>query len=230
MKSISISASRRGFLRNAVRTVPAVVVTIGGAGVAVSTPETPSSSYAPTYFDASEFRLLGALVERLIPADDLGPGALDAGVAEFIDRQMNQPYGHGANWFMQPPFVAAPDEFGYQLSLSPRELYRQALTALEASVRQKYGKPFVDLQTAAQDEVIAALESGQLSLGSVPTKAFFAQLLANTHEGYFCDPKHGGNKDMAAWKMIGFPGARADYIDWVEQYGKTYPLPPVSSV
>nr|WP_272901273.1 hypothetical protein [Herbaspirillum frisingense] len=48
------------------------------------------------------------------------------------------------------------------------------------------------------------------------------------HEGYFCDPVDGGNKGMAAWKMIGFPGARADYYDWVDQYGRTYPLPPVS--
>jgi gluconate 2-dehydrogenase gamma chain len=54
-------------------------------------------------------------------------------------------------------------------------------------------------------------------------------LLQNTREGYFCDPKHGGNKGMAAWRMINFPGARADYIDWVEQYGRRYPLPPVSS-
>ncbi len=57
---------------------------------------------------------------------------------------------------------------------------------------------------------------------------FFGQLLQNTYEGYFCDPVHGGNRNMAAWKMIGFPGARADYMDWVHQYGVKYPLPPVS--
>jgi gluconate 2-dehydrogenase gamma chain len=39
---------------------------------------------------------------------------------------------------------------------------------------------------------------------------------------------HGGNKDAAAWKMIGFPGARADYADWVGRPGERYPLPPVS--
>jgi gluconate 2-dehydrogenase gamma chain len=45
--------------------------------------------------------------------------------------------------------------------------------------------------------------------------------------GYFCDPRHGGNKNMAAWKMIGYPGARADYADWVEVRNRPYPLPPV---
>lgn len=57
---------------------------------------------------------------------------------------------------------------------------------------------------------------------------FFGQLLQNTREGYFCDPIHGGNKDLAAWKMIGFPGARADFMDFVNQNGKAYPYGPVS--
>jgi gluconate 2-dehydrogenase gamma chain len=39
---------------------------------------------------------------------------------------------------------------------------------------------------------------------------------------------YGGNRGMAAWKMIGFPGARADFKDWITQPGKVYPLGPVS--
>lgn len=58
--------------------------------------------------------------------------------------------------------------------------------------------------------------------------AFFNQILANTKEGYFADPMYGGNLHMGSWKMIGFPGARADFKDWVSQYGKVYPLGPVS--
>jgi len=45
--------------------------------------------------------------------------------------------------------------------------------------------------------------------------------------GYFADPSHGGNKNMGAWKMIGYPGMRADYMDWVTVRDKPYPLPPV---
>ena len=57
---------------------------------------------------------------------------------------------------------------------------------------------------------------------------FFLQLLANTKEGYFADPMYGGNRHMGSWKMIGFPGARADFADWAKQPGKVYPLGPVS--
>ncbi len=59
-------------------------------------------------------------------------------------------------------------------------------------------------------------------------KAFFEMLLKNTQEGFFADPVHGGNRDMVGWKMIGFPGARYDYRDWVQRHNERYPLPPVS--
>ena len=77
-------------------------------------------------------------------------------------------------------------------------------------------------------QVLMQLEKGQASLDGVPAAAFFAQLLQNTKEGYFADPMYGGNRGMGSWKMIGFPGARADYADWIEQPGKVYPLGPVS--
>lgn len=231
MKIIGISASRRRFLRGAVKTAPALATLGSTLGLASSTPVGSSpASYSPGYFTPQEWQLLSALVERLIPADATGPSATEAGVPEFIDRQMDQPYGHGALWFMQAPFVpTAADEFGYQLAQSPRELYRQALAALAQAIQQQHSKPFTDLTPAEQDAVLTGLEAGTLAIGTVPPKTFFAQLLTNTREGYFCDPKHGGNKNMAAWKMVGFPGARGDYIDWVDQYATKYPLPPVSS-
>jgi gluconate 2-dehydrogenase gamma chain len=52
--------------------------------------------------------------------------------------------------------------------------------------------------------------------------------LENAREGYFADPLHGGNRGMAAWKWIGFPGARADFTDWIDQAGKNYPYGPVA--
>ncbi|WP_295950790.1 gluconate 2-dehydrogenase subunit 3 family protein [Rhodoferax sp.] len=231
MKTIGISPSRRSFLRGAVKTAPAMVALGGTLGLAASgAADSSAARYSPSYFNAPEWALLSALVERLIPADSQGPGATEAGVAEFIDQQMGQPYGFGALWFMQAPFVpTAADEFGYQLAQSPRDLYRQGLAALAQAVQQQHGKPFAALAPADQDAVLTALEAGKLAIGAVPPKAFFSQLLTNTREGYFCDPKHGGNRDMAAWRMVGFPGARGDYIDWVDQYATKYPLPPVSS-
>ena len=141
---------------------------------------------------------------------------------------MNTPYAYGALWYMQAPFVPSIEQFGYQFHMAPRELYRSALAGVNAAVNKQFGKLFVQLAAAERDAVITQLQKGTLDIGEVPSKTFFNQLLQNTREGYFCDPVHGGNKDMLAWKMVGFPGARADYMDWVEQYGKKYPLPPVS--
>jgi len=57
--------------------------------------------------------------------------------------------------------------------------------------------------------------------------AFFEQILNNTREGFLSDPVYGGNRGMVGWQMIGFPGARYDYRDWVERHNERYPLPPV---
>ncbi len=76
--------------------------------------------------------------------------------------------------------------------------------------------------------MLKALEAGTLSFETVSAKAFFGFLLQNTKEGYLSDPMHGGNKNAVAWTMIGFPGARADYADWVGKPGERYPLPTVS--
>ena|SRR5215469_11657192 len=231
MPPIEIPPSRRSFLRHALSAPLAVYVV--GEQITRTTPadaatDPPAASYQPTYFNPDEWRLLTKLVDRLIPADEEGPGALEAGVPEFIDRQTNEPYGYGALWYMQGPFREAPPEFGYQLPFTPRALYRAALPAVESAVRKSRGSAFDELPDAAKDEVLAQLQQGQLDIQVMPSAVFFHQLLQNTREGYFCDPVHGGNKDMASWRMIGFPGARADYMDWVEQYGRKYPFPPVS--
>jgi len=232
MKTIGISPARRAFLRDALAMAPAAVAVstgVAGSTLARSASAASAQSFQPAYFTADEWTLLNALVDRLIPADEQGPGAVQAGVAEFIDLQMNQPYGYGALWYMHGPFVKnASPLMGYQLEYSPRTLYRTGLAGFAKAVQAAHGKPFDELDNATKDAVIGELEHGKLAIGDVPPADFFAQLLQNTHEGYFCDPKHGGNKHMDAWRMINFPGARGDYIDWVEQYGKRYPLPPVS--
>jgi gluconate 2-dehydrogenase gamma chain len=225
MRFIGISPSRRNFLRRSIRLLPAAAVAPTSSVAAAPSPP----GYKPTYFTPDEWDTLTALVDRLIPHDQEGPGALEAGVAEFIDRQMATPYAYGKLWYMDGPFLTVSPEFGYQLPLNPRAIYRQGLADFANAVRKQMGKHFSALTDTQKDGLVAALEKGTLQLDSIPAQVFFGQVLQNTREGYFCDPKYGGNKDMAAWRMIGFPGARADYMDWVEQYGKKYPFPPVSS-
>jgi gluconate 2-dehydrogenase gamma chain len=231
--------SRRQFLRSSVALVPIASLagcdshsssaSAGGASAAsAAAAPTEARDYKPTFFDAKEWAFVQAAVDRLIPADAEGPGALETGVPEFIDRQMDTPYAHGATWYMQGPFQQGVPELGYQLKLVPRDLYRLGIAAVNRFCEKTHGGAFADLDAATRDGVLGALEKGSAPIDDVPAAAFFGQLLQNAREGYFCDPVHGGNRGMAAWKMIGFPGARADFMDFVNQNGKPYPYGPVS--
>jgi gluconate 2-dehydrogenase gamma chain len=211
----------------------APLAAIGVAGCAKETDRPAESNaaaadYQPAFFNAAEWAFILAACDRLIPADDIGPSASQAGVPEFIDRHMQTPYASGDIWYMQGPFLEAAPQFGYQGRLPVRDILRVGIKAIDAHCLAHFGgKSFAQLMPADQDALLKAAEAGKLELENISAKEFFNQLLGETRMGYFCDPKHGGNKNMAAWKMIGYPGARADYINWVEVRDKPYPLPPV---
>jgi gluconate 2-dehydrogenase gamma chain len=226
---------RRRFLRQMLAVVPAAAA--GGAALTQSAcspsagqADAPSDEYKPTYFQADEWSFIRAAVDRLIPEDALGPGALKTGVPEFIDRQMDTLYGAGKLWYMQGPFhTDQPATLGYQLNLSPRDIYRRGIKACNDWCAEQFGgKPFAELSAAQQDDALTQLEAGKVELDDVPSATFFSFLLQHTREGFFADPVYGGNKGMASWKMIGFPGARADFADWIDQPGAKYPYGPVS--
>lgn len=234
---------RREFLRKTLTLIPVVTVASTGLGMSLSAPDLlaapavatpkvpatpPKSDYQPSFFTAEEWAFVQAAVSRIIPADDLGPGALEAGAAEFIDRQMNTPYATGAQWYMQGPFVTdAPAEMGYQLQLVPQQLYRLGIAATDAWCRAHHGENFAEQDSATRDQILRKIEAGELHFAELPAKAFFSLLVQNSREGFFCDPVHGGNKGMVGWTQIGFPGARADFMDWVER-NEPYPFPAVS--
>ena len=110
----------------------------------------------------------------------------------------------------------------------PGVQYRKALAALDQYCRTQKGGPFASLSDADKDAIIGGLESGAAKLDGVDGQAFFELLVKNTQEGFFADPIYGGNRDMCSWRMIGFPGARYDYRDWVNRHNERYPRPPVS--
>ncbi|MDF3811301.1 MULTISPECIES: gluconate 2-dehydrogenase subunit 3 family protein [Rhodopseudomonas] len=181
------------------------------------------------FFTAQEAALVEAVVDRLIPPDDRGPGGKEAGCAVYIDRQLAGPYGHAAGLYTQPPFMAGAASQAFQMPGSPAARYRAGLKALADYVGITFAdKSFRDLAPADQDKVLSGLESGSIVLKGVKSAEFFALLLQNTQEGFFADPVYGGNRDMAGWKLVGFPGARYDYRDWVDHHNEAYPLPPVS--
>jgi gluconate 2-dehydrogenase gamma chain len=180
------------------------------------------------FFTAAEVLFIEAAVERLIPKDEIGPGALEAGVAVFIDRQLLGGYGRGDHFFLGGPWPKGTPEQGYQSRFSPAQLYRAAISAIGGYVsKANNGKGFHDLAVADQDKFLKALEAGNVHLDGVDGKGFFTMLLQNTKEGYFSDPIYGGNRDMGGWKMIGFPGAHYDYREWATRHGERVPYPPV---
>jgi gluconate 2-dehydrogenase gamma chain len=190
-------------------------------------PPQPATPGGWQYFTQDEAATVEALVDRLIPPDAETPGGKDAGCAVFIDRQLAGPYGHFEGLYMSGPFHAGTKEQGPQSPFDPAEHYREALAALDEYCRKTHdGKRFAELGDDDKDTVIAGLEDGTVDPGD-EKGSFFKQLLKDTQQGFFADPIYGGNKDMVAWKMIGFPGARYDYRDWVERHNERYPHPSI---
>ncbi len=180
------------------------------------------------FFNSVEAQFIEAAVDTLIPSDHVGPGALELGVATFIDRQMAGSYGKGYRLYLEGPFEEGTPEQGYQLKLTPAELMKAGIADVNAYVRGKYKSNFSDLKPNARALVLGDIEKGRVGLATVPSATFFNLLLQLTVEGYFSDPIHGGNKNKAAWKMIGFPGAGVIFTDLIGKYrNKRYDVEPV---
>lgn len=183
------------------------------------------------FFTQHEFDTAGALADRLIPADELSIGGKEAGCAVFIDRQLAGDYGKGATLYRLGRFVKGTLEQGTQSPLTPADRWRQGLAAIDRHARSLYGKAYVELEGARQDDLLRKLESDQLDMGAdLGSKEMFEQILANVREGFFADPIYGGNKGMASWKMIGFPGARYDFRDVIAKKGQKLQIIPTSLI
>jgi len=135
------------------------------------------------FFTEEEARTLTAICERIIPADQ-DPGAAWAGVVNFIDRQLMGPYKRY------------------------RTTYRQGIAGVDESSLALHGKKFVDLPVARQSDLLTALEKGDMP-GEVwkrlSSKEFFGLVVTHTMQGFYGDPRHGGNRQAVSWKMLGLP-------------------------
>ncbi|TFY97196.1 gluconate 2-dehydrogenase subunit 3 family protein [Ramlibacter humi] len=182
-----------------------------------------------TWLTPAEAAFVEAAVSRLIPADELGPGAKEAGVPVFIDRQLAGEYGRGSRWYMQGPWGEGEKTQGWQTRMTPAALYRAGIREVDEAVgKEGRAAAFAKLSADDQDRWLHQLEDGKVKLPTADAKTFFELLQQNTIEGFFSDPLYGGNRDMAGWKLIGFPGARYDHTSFVKKHGEKYPLPPVA--
>ena len=178
------------------------------------------------FFDTEEALFIEAACERLIPADELGAGASVAGVPNYLDKQLGGAWGGGERLYRSGPWQSGTPSQGYQLPFTPAELFHASLRAIRRDLA--HATPFHEMPGEAQDAYLKSLESGARDLDGVSSAVFFDMLLKMTVEGFFSDPVYGGNRDMVAWRMIGFPGAYADYYESIDKHGEKFEREPMS--
>ncbi len=134
-------------------------------------------------FNPSEAETLSALLNQIIP-DDETPGAVGANVMRFLDRQLARAYsGH-------------------------RQAYRQGLHALDQCAIALEQKSFSALRFEQQEAMVERMEKGDLPAelwGGLSPREFFRTVRTHTMQGYYGDPRHGGNRDALSWRALGVP-------------------------
>jgi gluconate 2-dehydrogenase gamma chain len=147
-----------------------------------------SERRAFVFLNHDEALTVDALAERIFPTDELGPGASQSHVTEYIDRALG-----GAECNRQG-------------------IYRSSLQQLDQAAAARHGKVFVECAAAEQDELIQAMIDGRVEWSASPSSnAFFEIVRAHVLEGMFSDPAHGGNHDFAGWKLLGYWGPVPTY-------------------
>ncbi|MGB3328662.1 MAG: gluconate 2-dehydrogenase subunit 3 family protein [Thermomicrobiales bacterium] len=214
-----------------------------GMGDMDMNPQHANTNSGFSFFVPAQISILRAACNRLIPTDDSGPGAEEAGVVYFIDREMASRKAFRGPRYTSGPFLASEPTQGDQSAMSMPERFRIGLLSMDAYAKATYnGTGFASLTAAQQDEVLTAMSSkdgvdafGSISVDSAPltpmvsggqpgitSQAFFALLRNYTMAGFFADPVHGGNRDMVGWKLIGFPGAHLSWADQIENYNQPF--------
>ena len=205
---------RRDFLKSAVAG-GAVAATVTAATVAPQAARAAQAPAAPApgyeFLNLDEAAFVETMVDHMVPADPHSPKGTDMGLNIFIDRALASGWGKGDRLYMQGPWKQGAPSQGYQLPLTPAELYRAGIAATNAHCAKTYGKSFDRLDAAQRQEVLVGLSSAKIQFGDgLPVRVFWSTVYQTVIEGMFADPIYGGNRDKAGWKMIGFPGVIAN--------------------
>ena len=177
----------------------------------------------------TEQAIVEAVAETMIPTDSNGPGAKEAGVIYFIDKQLAGDYGNNARMYMQGPFIqpnqtspitvngvtysqgSAPARInsgtGYQYPINLRELWRNGLSFLDDYANSAYGNSFSKLTNDQRTSVLTDLWNNKPTNFTGPNpQEFFSEMHNLVMEGFFSDPIWGGNIGLVSWKLNGFNG------------------------
>ncbi|MFX3674967.1 MAG: gluconate 2-dehydrogenase subunit 3 family protein [Paenisporosarcina sp.] len=223
--------SRRDFLKTSGVATGALIGggLIGGlVGYTIKKPESTKNGKESAHHDQQmpkgwqffrnnrEFEIISNATERILPKDDLGPGAIDLGVPFFIDNQLAGQYGSNSKEYMQGPFAVGAPTQGYQSRLSRAEIFRQGIEKLDAEANKRFQKGFSEIEGAQMDEILTAFQKDEIAMAGVTSAFFFRLLRTATLEGAYSDPIYGGNQNMGGWKMKGFPGHQMAYSNVIE--------------
>jgi gluconate 2-dehydrogenase gamma chain len=189
----------------------------------------PAASAAYAFLNPAEQTFVEALVDHMVPADALSPKGTDLGINIYIDRALAGGWGKGDRLYMQGPWKLGVPSQGYQLPLTPAELYRAGIAAANASCVKSYGKSFDRITESQREEFLLGLQAGKVTFeNGPPAGVFFTTMYQTVMEGIFSDPIYGGNRNKAGWKMVGFPGVIAVHYQNVEKFrDKKYPADPL---
>ena len=228
---------RRDFLKSAVvsgaaaasaTTIATPDTAQAGQPAQTATATTEPAGYA--FLNLDEAAFVEALVDHMVPADEVSPKGTDLGVNIYIDRALAGAWGKGDRLYMQGPWKLGAPSQGYQLPLTPAQLYRAGIAATNAHCHKTYGHTFDRITEAERQEVLIGLSTGKITFDSgPPVRVFWTALYQTVVEGMYSDPIYGGNRNKAGWAIIGFPGVIAVHRDHVAQYrGKPFPSKPLS--
>jgi gluconate 2-dehydrogenase gamma chain len=177
----------------------------------------------------TEQAIVEDVAETMIPTDQNGPGAKEAGVVYFIDKRLAEEYGNNAKMYMVGPFIqpnqttpitvggvtysqgSAPARIssgtGYQYPINLREFWRNGLSFLNDYAKSAYGNSFANLTNDQRTQVLTDLWNNKPTNFTGPNpKEFFSEMHNLVMEGFFSDPIYGGNIDLVSWKLVGFNG------------------------
>jgi len=224
--------NRRAFLKSTVAggaVATTAVVGLAPSAEAQQKPVAAPASPGYSFLNLEEAAFVEAVVDHMVPADEHSPKGSDMGINIYIDRALAGGWGKGDRLYMQGPWKLGHPNQGYQLPLTPAELYRAGIEATNAHCRKTYSKTFDQLAEAQRQEVLVGLQSGKVSFDSgLPARVFFGTLYQTVIEGMFSDPIYGGNRNKTGWKMIGFPGVVAVHAQNVEKFrDKKYTVDPL---
>lgn len=141
-----------------------------------------------------------SMLRRLIPTDELGPGADEAGVLDFIDSELSGSLR------------------------ARREVYLSGLDELDRIADQRCGDAFLALAPSLQDEIIREIATLDPDGERAAMRGFFEQVLGDCIDGFLSDPLYGGNRDGIGWKLIGYPGPTLVWTEAEQQLDHVVPF------